>query len=572
MTLLGLNHYLKTPGTTDAGSEMWMNRIVIPPFDNETGNDEMQAFGQLVSDWISKDLMQFDELNIINADNLPEEVILKGFSKSNSHLMSMEGLKYLIRGRYFQLEDVFYLTAKIIDVKSFEEQKVFQVEGPASDKSTLLKSLSQKILDYWNIKDLKRFRSDPPKYEAFVVFRNGLFNHGTKPMEATRLYRKSFELDSTFYDPLYRLMAVYANQGLWDSITPIKEYLSSKKDQFNKWDKLSYDQFRALEENNFIWAAKINEEKFKMDPTDFTSNFNAGFFYNRGLQYRKAVSIMSEFKEEFSLEKEYDVGWRAGQMAFSYLQLKEYLPIHQLAIEYRNPKMFTPLAIIHLSALARMDSMSQLKENYLKYRDVGIYNPMGMEDDPDHILVNICNELKIKNDTAELAYYLSELEHWMQTTDVFPRKSSRPDYGNNQPMRKAELEGYLSFYQDGFTDAIRMWENEIVPAADWPDQIELASRIGYCYAKVSNRHEANEQIKAIEAISSSQSSQLKLHQDYYKARIYAGLGEFQLAARSLERCIDNGMMLFRPYVFGQDIFLIDLFDYQPFMELTAARG
>ena len=539
------------------------DRIIITPFNNETDDERLNGFGKLISDWITNGLMEFDEINILNAQNLTELLGDYNHNELDDHLRST-GARYVIRGNYYTIENEFFISAQINDLSSGLIAQKINLKGLQSDRTELLEELAEEILSFWNIRGLKRFQQNPPKYQAFLDYQQGLDLHLSAPVQALEYYERAYQKDTTFFAPLFGILSIeFSGTGV---LPEIASYLESRKHQFSKWDQLTFDQYKAINSKNYLQAAKINEQKVKMDPSDEYANYNAAYFYNRSFHYRKGLDLLENYEKRFISDENKEISWRDGQRVFALYKLGEYHQIDRIAQAYNFPKMLTPLAIIHLGALVRLDSLDRLKNEYKSYRIEGLYEPNGQLSQPGHLLINIINELILNNRRQEIGFYMDELTEWVNTTNSFPVESSFPDLANNRPFREKEVLGYLAFFQRDYDGALDYWLSEDIPESNWPDHMERSSRVGVCYAYLGDTLQARNQLNLIESITGDKRN-TDVTKAYYKTRIYSALRDFSNATLTLSFAKDKGMINFRPYVLDQDVFLKEFIEREGFKQI-----
>ena len=559
---------LDTP-LTEAERE---KRLAIPTFKNDTNDPSLDAFGIMVADWLTKALMNKEEVNIISAQNIEQQLAEINLSTSaNASFANSTGVDIVVRGNYYQLENDLHISADILDIREGKVLHTLQLNKAIDQKAELLEELQQKLLSYWAVKNTRRFLERPPKYEAFQAYTEGSRLYSSNPEKAIEQFQESFRIDSNFYAPLFGLVPLYERLRMEEELAEVLKYLEENEYQFSKWEKLKFDITRLAGEGKYLEAALLNERLFQLDPSDAASNYSAAFYYNNANHPAKALEIIHQMDPRYIDDKGQAISWRSTQAAFANYRLGDYKPILELAENYSAPKYFTVLAVQHLKALVRLDSTEALANAFQNYKEKGVYSPSGKLDLPDHILLIICNELLLTGKTDLLKTYALKLEAWLNENKVADFPHHIPDVYNNYPLRQMEVRGFVPYYLGNYAKAISYWQQEIIPETNWADLIERASRLGVCFAKIGQLNRAEAELQKIMAFQIDHGN-FEAHQLYYSSRILATLNRKEEAVDNIRKALDKGFIFFRPAVLDGDPFLLNLYDHPPFVELINPKS
>ena len=553
-------------------SENKEKRIAVLQFDNQTNDIDLESFGNMLSDWITRGLMETNESNIVNSANLQHLFgELKSGTQLNPDFSLRSGIDLLLQGRYYYVEGQLFVNAEILNIASGEVIKTFQVEGERTEHIKLLDAISDEIMSYWAVKDHAQFSQNPPKYEAYEEFLKGMSVYTKNAGEAISYMENSFNIDSSFYPALFRIWALYSNLGQFDKAKEVRDLLSSKKENFTKFEGLRFESIVAQNEHRFLEAAKLNEQKFRMDPSDVRSNYSAAFLYISANYPENTLSTLEQLDLRLSDNNEGFYGWRLTLEAYANVSLGNLESAHNLISQTHLTRMPRALADFHMMSLLRMDSIELVADYYQKYSDQGTYEFTGMRSTSDQLLVNICNELMISNKIELLKEYAQKMKLWLTTNKVTEFSHDKTDIWNNVPFRQEESQGYASFFLGEIENAIGFWEQEEIPTTNWPDILERASRIGHCYGLIGDTINANLQLQLIESIS-DKSLEFPSQQAYYKSRILSSLGKNSEAISSIKNAFDNGFSYFRIYTLDRDPFLIQIMNEPPFKEIVKPKS
>jgi tetratricopeptide (TPR) repeat protein len=256
-----------------------------------------------------------------------------------------------VQGSINQIGEITRLNAQLIDSKTEEVFKSFQLDGSTENIIQLADSLTTLVKDFLMVTMLKKEQSfldqhylniektthDPEAlkfyFEGMKAFSKGKFT------EARQLYFKAIEIDSNFVAPLRHLPYSYGNEGNYIEAKKWAAILLEKFDQLSPldvlWAKTTYASYfetpgeeikycrQALEidnqmpiayysigiayinihqYDNAIPALEKNLELFKKWGTkpDWAPNYTVlGLAYHKTGQYRKEQRLYKKAEKDF---------------------------------------------------------------------------------------------------------------------------------------------------------------------------------------------------------------------------------------------------------------------------------
>ena len=545
-------------------------RVAVLNFKNQTLDADMDVFGTMISDWLTKGLMETGNANIVNSANLQPQIAAAQLgTAANPEFASSTGIDLIIEGRYYLAESQLMVVANLIEVATGKILYSHQIAKPRNANMALLDQLTDDITSFWAVKDNVQLSNNPPKFKSYQLFLEGNRLYTTDARSALDFYQKSFNEDTSFYAPLFKISTLYINLGNLEKSNEILDYLESRKIQFSNFDKLNYEFRIATREKNYLRAAQISQQKLKMDPSDAGANYNEAYLFNLARYPAKAIAALDGFDHRL-IDTVNSINWRLALKSYALKRLEKYGTVCALAELHHFNQFPVVLAVMDLQCLIRMDSLESMAEKLEFYQEIGVYSPIGTTD-RDHLLFIVCNDLLLGGHIDYLEKYIRVLEKDINENGVTPLDHSRPDLFNNRPFRLSEAWGYIHYYKNDFSNAIEYWEKEEVPESNWPDLLDRASRLGVAYARFGDLTKANQQLSFINQMDEN-SSYFKFNQLYFRARILAALGNSEEAVSSLERSLKAGMIIFRPFIFDDDPFLLDLKEDSSFVELWKPKG
>ena len=572
LILAGIFGYLNLGKSSNPLSkEVREKRIAILEFQNQTMDPDMGVYGSMIADWLTKGLMETGEANIINSSNIQEQIEKSNPGQSpNPDFATLTGVDIIVEGRYYISEANIFIVAHFIDVNTGKILHFVQIDADRGKYMDLLKEVSDEITSYWAVKDDVQLSLSPPDFEAYTEWIEGEQIYTTSAIDAIEKYENAFLKDTSFYPPLFRLFSLYSNTGNSERMEEIFNYLQERKSSFTKYEKLEFEQKKYFLENNYLAGARVSEQKYYMDPSDYKANYNAGFLNALSRNYDKALEILNHFDHRYLKDVGLQKEWRLSVMAHAHFQKGEYEKVIQLARDNPEAKYFTPYVAHQLMSLVRLDSLEALDKAFEKYSIEGTREPSGQLTPHNQLLILICCELLITGKTQQLLQYSDKLEEWMANNKIEEFPHTIPDIFNNLPFREEEVRGYISFFRKDYQDAIAHWRAESIPDSNWPDKLERASRLGVSHAYSNDIDRAMDQINYINELK-VEDRNLEYSRDYYKARVYAALDRKSEAISLIREASNNGFIFFRPYVMERDPFLTPIISDNDFLEIVAPK-
>lgn len=547
-------------------------RLAILVFENLTQDPDIDVFGIMISDWLTKGLKETGEANVINSANIQTQIEESNLSgAANPQFASMTGVSWIITGRYYLMDTRLFVVADFVDVTTGNTIHSLQLDKPREESMALLHDLTQEILGYWEVKENIRYRLNPPNYEAYKEWLQGTRIALESAERAAVHMENAFRLDSNFYEALFQLSRLHITMSNAEKAQSIMEFLEPRKTSFTKFEQLDFESLQASIERDYLKGAWANDKKVEMDPSDYASNYRAASYYYNANLPKRTIETLRGYDHRLIHRDNVAIGWRAALEAAAHYKVGNYQEVLKLEENYPFPKMSVILAAMNLQSLIKMDSLDRLDRTFTKYLNEGIYGPTGIEDLPDHRLVLICNELLNTGKEDYLKKYANELETWLAQNEVARYDHKIPDVFNNRPFRKKEVEGYIDFYRRNYEGARQFWASENIPKSNWPDLIERHSRLGVCFALEGSEEQARKHISMIDAMDPVPNPYFESNKAYYKARIYAALGEKDKAVQEIHRSFNEGLVLLRPHILKNDPFLKSLHGFPPFEEVVNRR-
>ena len=544
--------------------------VAVMAFDNLTKDDDLDIYGQMISDWVTRGLLNSESAKVIKLEHVQSPINQKELQDPSPDFVEQTGVDLIISGSYYNIENNLIAVCNITELSSGEVLHTFDIEKPKGQSIDLINELTDRIVGFWVVMDESKFSNNPPKFEAYKEYLEGNQLYQLEPKKAENHFRKAFEIDSTFYAPLFRLQSSYYRFG--DKAKEIKEisdYLEKKKSNFTKWEKLSFELSKAFNQRDWLLAANYSSELLEMDPADSREASSAAYLYNQVNYPRKALETLLNFDERYIPNNKRTNS--ISQICHAYLRMGEFQKVDSIVSNYQFSKMYIPMAAIHIEALIKQKDFNRFESFFNKYNNQDLYNPIGLKELPDHLWNLSCANLYLGGHDERLKKQATLFDEWLSSNETSPYPHLAPDVFNNRPLRKEEAQGYVQYYLGNYEQAIQFWQKENIPESNWADQIEKFSRLGSAFGLLGNEMEANNYLELIDGINDNDPD-VTAHKQYYSARILTQINEKTEALNKLAQSFNNGFIFFRPMVFGSDPFLKPLLSDQRFIDFIEPKG
>ncbi|NND34979.1 MAG: hypothetical protein HKN76_20505, partial [Saprospiraceae bacterium] len=416
-------------------SEVRQEKVAVAVFNNFTSDPDLDALGNMASDWISLGLR---ELGVKTTS--PEMMrkykdqvgVLPGNAKGEVSLLELTEAQYVVTGSYYRKGDSLQVTSRLESTESGDNIYDFPVIwGHMNQKEQLITEIREKLKGYWTLREADRLSIiNPPKYEAYQAY---LECH----MFDRECFRKVIALDSTFM--LARVSIAFSAYAYED----VKGY-----EVTTQYIKQHWDLCTEFEQNFFLFTEKYKEGDYpgaleaigrnhELDPKDLTMLHHYAYTY---LDLNQPANAAEQFENLFGQYEIFGdrITWQSHD-AFLYAlnrlgRHKEVIALEKkVAKNFDDPKQFIRaymldgdveslrrrlpgLSINHIIFFAQMFSAifpSETENIYLPM----LRDSLDRFEDPkrswDYL---VWSHLHLYNwDSKAYAFYL--LKEWDQTVD-----------------------------------------------------------------------------------------------------------------------------------------------------------
>ncbi len=551
LLLLVLGIWLIRPDKSPLTEAQRNNYLVVLPFENKTGQAGLDAFGSLISDRLTTQLMGTGEVKMLQAETLKKEAATAGISISDiPEFFADNGIGMIIMGRYYTQDDQLYVQVNIVDTETGQVVHALNpMIRPQDEKSEILEDLSDNIMDFWEVRDQSRFRQNPPRYEAYREFRIGVddfaqaFNSGDNDyyLMAEGHFLKAYELDTTFLSPLLRLHVVYHNMDRFREKDSLFTALKERKNDMTLWERKGYEYEWERNYGSFLEEARSAASMFEMDISEDLSLQRAYIAYLRGNYPRKAIALwqkaypmlMEKMKNRLQPDEWLDL---------PLYMLREFDSIYTMYGRDIHDVDWDPIMnVIYAQVLVQTGRYKEVPERILMA-------PEGHRYGKPVLLYRICNTFLLKGEDSLARTYAGQLKEFALANQ-------------DKPYYRRWL-GEAEMFMGNYKEAARHLGAYL--DMDWDNKIQ-ADLIA-CYAHMGAAEKIDKSI-----IEQPQMSKSEGYTAYCLARAQTILGNHDQAIELIVSAI-QGRVSFDTESYAFDYHFRPLFDDPRFQRLVAPKG
>lgn len=194
------------------------NRIIVTPFENETGDPKLASLGTMAADWLAQALTSVGGIEVVDArttlvsgevvDRIPWPFKSRNRQKA---LAEETGAGIVLSGRIYRDGDSLRIQARMSDAKSGKLLRALTtVSGPVSAPTQVLDQLNRRTIANVaqamdTIASGLGTYSEPPSLEAYEQTRRGIEAYFRQDTLVHAYFERAIALDSTYATPVVLL-------------------------------------------------------------------------------------------------------------------------------------------------------------------------------------------------------------------------------------------------------------------------------------------------------------------------------------------------------------------------------
>jgi tetratricopeptide (TPR) repeat protein len=315
--------------------------IAIMPFHNMTGDASLSNWQDDIQYNMIVYLSNFrEELTIRERESIANILHSNGLSDYNSITTSEAGsvsekldADIFIDGSVNKSGSIIRINAQLVDSKTRDVLKPFQIDGTVEDKFVLIDSLSVMVKNVLIISELEKeltpdfFRfTSVSSPESFRYFISGLKAFNDRDWAtAENLFSQAITLDSNFTFAVHQMVFALNNQGLYDEAKTYALKLYKKRDQMPIRHKILADYIYDMMFETPYDEIRDLKQGLEFDDQLPSCYFGIGLAYWRLDQFEKAIP---EYEKALNIYDKWGVKpmWTGcySHLGFLYHKTKNY--------------------------------------------------------------------------------------------------------------------------------------------------------------------------------------------------------------------------------------------------------
>ncbi len=517
--------------------------VAVLPFENQSGDSNLESFGLMIMDWISQGLIETGEANVIKED---ANVILAGIEKNPAYVPGRATI--LIKGRYYNSGgNNITVIAEIVDAQS--KNAIYSPQpctGQGSDPMPLIESVKQSLLGYWVSKG-ELLSKKPPKYDAYMEFVKAEKLHPKEWLKRVSHFKKAIELDSTFNQPAFELLEIgkdFAAPELADTALVI---LEARKQSFTDYERLSFLGQKALIHGSYAKNAdllwKLYEDYHQLSDS------------RKALDHYSSENMVSKCKELFPIVEERenlsysDIEEQQIYVNYinAYFQNEQYDSTILLIEQMDQEVQLLRIALFHLRSYTRLGDYDKVDQLLEFYENKNLY--FKGKFNTTQLIRVVCVDLFLNDQLKELEKYLSIHEKWIELYSL----------DNWSDWREMTIDYMRGNYEEAYRKAVKHYNTDL---GKWL----YTETAAVCLIKLGKLKEAEEWKEMI----ANGGEIFPGQRDYALGIIEGHLGKIDKAIYHFKKANNEGYNYYW-VTYRNDFLSKELQSTKEFMELTKAR-
>ena len=278
--------------------------VAVLPFQNMTNDTSLNIWQRGIQDNLINSLSNSEELKVRQTESTTAVLASKGLSTyasispSDANAISRKlETDIFIYGSIKTSGNILRINAQLIDSKSNDVFKSFQIDGPPLKILHLIDSLSWMVKNFLIISKMEKDQpsdfkeiSSAKSIEAYKYFVYGQQAFITSDFStALKMYSQALALDSNYTDAAIMLPFAYRNQGLIEQAKKLCIKLYNKREQMTMRQKMYVNWLYATYFETPYEAIKYAKQIVDLDDQQPTWHVVLAGNYIRLHQYEKAI-------------------------------------------------------------------------------------------------------------------------------------------------------------------------------------------------------------------------------------------------------------------------------------------
>ncbi len=543
------------------------NHVVVAEFRNQTGDPSLDQLGSRIGHWITQGIQQaaipvtpWDQA-MQSWEYVQTETDAGRVRDPVGALADETGAGTVVSGAVYLVEgDSLEIQMNVTDAARGRPLGVVDpVRGSRSSVSEIIINAQERVMAFLAIRYEDLFDwapgaiGEPPTFEAYEAFDQGRREQirlgGSQ--QAILHYRRAFELDSSWAQPLLRMSSALWGLGRFAEHDSVVRILENFGDRLTPYDRAEVQFQRAVtdgDRDRMLMALRRGAELAPHSPAAHNLAWALLYYANRP---REAIDVLLSFGPErgptlFGVRY---LSWLTG----AYLAAGQHEEALEVARTYRETYGDDAVTLGHegyaLARLGRIEALNALVDEIIASPEQGL--------DQGYYVRRIAVELRRQGHIDAARATIDRAIQWYE---------ARP------PETRASAEWRYPHYVVALYVADRCEEAYGVarPLLDeFPQDVERRGFLGTLTACRGNRQEA---LEISEWLAALKTPYLNGANTLWRSSIAAELGDGDSAVAFWRQAVAEGYLQVLSAGDGRWIAFESLRDYEPWQESMRPKG
>lgn len=273
-------------------------RIAVLPYGNQTNQADLDVLGNMASDWISRSLMELEDVKVAQFENVKAHAAL--LADKPKRFARQTGAEYLIKGSYYLTGKELHFESKIVNPITAEILFVLPpISGPSEQPSVLVDQLSQRITGYFAESNFNpNSVTEAPTYEAYQAFEKAMGEFGGRKRRELLYLRDAIKLDTTYLRAHLMLGTAYGNKNKWEQVDSVYQLILTRFPRRSKMENARLARFKAILDGDLEKQYGFTRSAWEKDPLNFYANYSAGYEAFSSNRSEAAMEIFSQLEAD----------------------------------------------------------------------------------------------------------------------------------------------------------------------------------------------------------------------------------------------------------------------------------
>ena len=224
-------------------------RIAVAPFENLTGDPQLDMVGRMASDWLTQGVARAESVEVVSSMAVTSAMAdAPRGTNAVDRLARATRASVVVTGTIYAQGDSLRFQTSVVDARTGQELLPLDpVTSPKTDPMLGIDALRERLLGAMSLgADTRRgILMRAPRFSAYQEHLKGEELFTRNQVQARSFFERAIAMDSTIV-PAYAMLAVtYSNVSAWDSAEAVTRRLERFKDRFTPFERNIYNWLEA---------------------------------------------------------------------------------------------------------------------------------------------------------------------------------------------------------------------------------------------------------------------------------------------------------------------------------------